>query len=182
MSPRVAVPTSGTHRHSSRSACRKRGCQVQRREGDAGAEAEPVEVFQEPVTAKAAGPTGQDFGHRDKELEGQESGIGPPQDAAREVVVVELVAEGGDGLGAPGYRRRFEPGRDCTTQSGGDRRCDVQPRCPRDALADAGPWPLRGSTTSRSAIADRRHPSGARRPLAEPFGPSGTRHLRRPPS
>ncbi len=33
-------------------------------------------------------------------------------------------------------------------------------------------WPLRGSTTSRSAIADRRHPSGGYPSLAAPFGPS----------
>src|SRR6266545_969199 len=31
-------------------------------------------------------------------------------------------------------------------------------------------WPLRGSTTSRSAIADRCHPSGGHHPLAAPFG------------
>jgi hypothetical protein len=33
-------------------------------------------------------------------------------------------------------------------------------------------WPLRGSTTSRSAIADRSHPKAAHPPLAAPFGPS----------
>ncbi len=32
-------------------------------------------------------------------------------------------------------------------------------------------WPLRGSTATRSAIADRRHPSGRHHPLAAPFGP-----------
>jgi len=41
-------------------------------------------------------------------------------------------------------------------------------------------WPLRGSLTSRSGIADRSHQSGRNGAPTPPFGPrSGTRHLRR---
>src|SRR5260221_7762481 len=38
-------------------------------------------------------------------------------------------------------------------------------------------WPLRGSTTWRSAIADRHRPSGEHPPLAAPFGPSWGRGI-----
>jgi hypothetical protein len=49
---------------------------------------------------------------------------------------------------------------------------EVATPIPRLASLAQDRWPLRGSTTSRSAIADRRHPSGGHRRLAAPFGSS----------